>query len=407
MLPTPKKKYFQISWSIKRLDYVTVKKRLEFNALFYVFIFLQLLLVIFSQMTDSVIGDRLNNININYAIIIHICILFFFSIGYKPFSKKDFIQCYLIKKKEIVLYKRFTAYSIVFVIIGLITSIATIAQIISPIEYLSKIFQGGSVGELTKIRKDSGRGGLPGILKMLNYLPLGVFLIINGIKVFYEVSKRDNLKLNFILYFSLIVCFIKMLFSLDRLTLLAILLVFVYRCFLDKKISLKTILPIFIVFLALGFITSIRLNDRSILEFVIVYFKLSMVNFQLVLENQNEWSYGFSTFLMPITFVLKFFGIENFCSVEPKKYVVDQAQYFTSYLYIDFGVIFYIFFYLMGIFVKWIQIKSILGVKFYPQIYFITLFALGSFVSVPIIRGVELWVMILLACIYNKLFKII
>lgn len=384
-----------------------IKKILKFNALFYIYIFLQILVVFFGAMEDHVIGNSINTIDIDYAIIIHISTLLIFSLGYLPITKRHYVNYSFIKKRKILLSKKFVFFSIIVTIIGLATSIATVGEVMSPTEYVGKLFSGESNKELAEAKFEAGEGGLSGILKMLNYLPLGVFLIVNGIKSFYDVSKKDTSKLNFVIIFSLTACFIKMLFSLDRLTLLAILLVLVYKYFLDRKVNTKAIALVFLVFFVLGFITSLRMEDTSILDFIIVYFKLSIANFQLVLDSQTEWSYGFNTFLMPLAFVFKFFGVEDFNITGPNTFIWNHAQYFSSSFFIDFGYFFFIGFYLMGIFVRRLQIKSISGASYYPQIYFIVLFALASFVSVPIIRGVEFWVMILLACIYNKFFKII
>lgn len=381
-----------------------IKKIFKYNALLYIFILLQLMVALFSLMDDEIIG---NSININYAILIHVSTLCFFILGYLPNSQKYYINYKLIKKKRIILSKKFVIISIFFIILGLGTSIATIGEVMSPTEYLNKIFSGGSSQELTEAKIEAGEGGLSGILKMLNYLPLGVFLIVNGIKVFYTYSQKDNSRLNLVIYTSLIACFTKMLFSLDRLTLLAILLVFVYRFFLDKKINSKAIILIGVIFFLLGFITSLRMEDSSILDFIIVYFKLSITNFQLVLDTQKDWSYGFNTFLMPLGFIFRFFGIENFDVPGPDKWVWNYAQYFTSSFFIDFGYFFFIGFYVLGALVRKLQVKSIYGKKYYTQIYFIILFALASFVSVPIVRGVEFWVMLTLAYIYNKFYKIV
>ncbi|WP_294208415.1 hypothetical protein [uncultured Chryseobacterium sp.] len=357
-------------------------------------------------MNDEFIGAQLNKINVTYAVAIHLFTLLFFLFGYLSSFKQYDIKYSLKKKKSISLSKGFVFYSSVLILIGIVTSIATMVQIVSPIDYLSKFISGNTI-DLAHARNQAGKSGLPGILKMLNCLPLGVFLIVNGIKAFYNTSHKDNFKLNVVIIISLLMCFVKMLFSLDRITLLAIFVVFIYRFFLDKKLNLKAVAFFGVMIFFLGFITSVRMNKASILEFIIVYFKLSIVNFQLVLDNQTEWSYGFNTFLMPLAYIFKFFGVENFSVVGPQKYTVDTAQYFASNLYIDFGYFFFVGFYLMGIFVRRIQIKSISGASYYPQIYFIVLFALASFVSVPIIRGVEFWVMLLLAYLYNKFIKFI
>jgi len=79
-----------------------IKKILKFNTLFYIYIFLQILVVFFGGMEDHVVGSSINIIDINYAIIIHISTLIIFSLGYLPISKQHYLKYSLIKKKKIL-----------------------------------------------------------------------------------------------------------------------------------------------------------------------------------------------------------------------------------------------------------------------------------------------------------------
>src|SRR5690606_34228239 len=128
--------------------------------------------------------------------------------------------------------------------------------------------------------------------------------------------------------------------------------------------------------------TALRMDDSSLLEFLIIYFKLSIVNYDFIIANQNDFAFGFQTFLSPLTFVFKFFGFE-YIPTEPNKWVWNPAQYFFSYLYMDFGYFSLMLYPLIGFLLKYIEFKKSIGNKFFLGIYFIMIFCLISFISVP------------------------
>ena len=361
--------------------------------------FMQIVVVILGVQDDEIIG---NEVKLNYAIYYHFIGLLFFTLGYIPLSPKAFLNYTKIHIKTIYFSNKFFVCGYLFSIVGTVTSIATIGSIISPQEYLRLLFSGGS--GLMDIRHESGSEGLSGIFKMMNYFPLGVFLISSAFNIFYKINNDDKQKLNRLIIFATISCIIKVFFSLDRLTILAIVLVFFYQNFLVKKIKLKYILFLILIFVFLSFITASRMNGSGIIAFLINYFKLSIVNFEMVIENQNTFSYGFNTFLSPLWFIMKFFGI-NYDIPEPEVWVWNPAQYFASYLYMDFGIFSFFIFLIIGYIVRKIQVKTLLGNLRYTSIYFIILFALVTFISVPILRAVEFWVMLVLSTFLCRFVK--
>lgn len=368
-----------------------MKEFVKNNSLYFFFVLTQVLVVLLGTQNDNIIG---NVITLNIAVFYHFAGLLFFTLGYIPFSPKLFINYKKIEKKTIKFSNQFFLLGYLFSIIGIITSIATIGSIISPLEYIKILFSGES--NLMEIRYESGSEGLEGVFKMMNYFPVGIFLISNAFNIFFDVKEKDRKKLNRLIVFSLIGCIVKVFFSLDRLTLLAIVLVFFYQYFLVKKINLKYIIYIFLIFTFLSFVTSSRMKGSGVFDFLITYFKLSISNFELVIENQQAQSYGFNTFLLPLWYIMKFFGID-YKVPEPEVWIWSPAQYFASYLYIDFGAFSFIVFFIIGLLVRRIQIKTLKGSIRYTSIYFIILFVLVSFVSVPIIRGVEFWLLLVLA----------
>lgn len=368
-----------------------MKAIIKNNSLYFFFIFTQLIVVILGVQDDEIIGQ---NVSYSNAIIYHFVGLLFFTLGYLPLSKKSFINYNTLKKKTIVLTKKYFVFSYLFTILGVTTSIATIGTIVSPTEYLAILFSGGS--QLMDIRYESGAEGLGGVFKMMNYFPVGVFLISSALMNFFELSPKDKKNLNRLIVFAIFGCIIKVFFSLDRLTLLAILLVIFYQNFLNKKIKLKYLIYVGGFFALLSFITASRMKDSGVLDFLVTYFKLSIANYEMVIERQSEFSYGFNTFLLPLWYILKFFSIE-YTVPEPQFWVWNPAQYFASYLYIDFGIYSFLIFFVLGLIVRRIQVKTLMGNLRYTSMYFIVLFVLVTFISVPIVRGIEFWLIMILA----------
>ena len=377
-----------------------MKTLIKNNSLYYFFIITQILVVLLGIQDDYTIG---NNVKYGNAVLYHFAGLIFFTVGYLPLSKKTFIDEKLIVKKNLSINKSFYLYGYILSIVGLITSVATIGSIISPIVYLQILFSGGS--DLLQIKYDSGTTGLTGFFKMMNYFPLGVFLVSNSFTTFYHLSEKDNKKMKKLILFATLGCVVKVFFSLDRLTLLAMILVFFYKNFLEKKVKIQYIVYIMLIIFLLGFITASRMGGSGIVEFLVTYFKLSIVNYELIIDTHQDFTYGFNSFLMPFWYILKFFGID-YEIPSPEHWIWNPAQYFASYLYMDFGVFSMLVFLLIGVVVRKIQLKTSYGNLYYSSIYFIILFALITFISVPIIRAIEFWLMLTLALFMSKNVKI-
>lgn len=373
-----------------------MRKKIKNNYIFTIYVITQLFVVLFSSFSDTIIGD---NYNFTSAVVYHLICLFFFIIGYMPtkYNFKNFIN-----QKTHKISKKFPYFAILCITTGLVTSIATIGTIVSPTEYLQILLSGS--GDVLNVRLESGEGGLGGILKMLNYLPLGIFLISSSYYNFLNLKLEDKKMLIRIKNISLIASIIKIFFSLDRLTILAILLVLVYENAILKKIKTKIFFGAGIMIFLLSFITSSRMNNTGILEFLTTYFKLSLVNYQLVIDNYDNWTYGWNTFLMPMWYILKFFNINKEIPI-PTKWVWNPAQYFNSSFYVDFGVFSLILYVFIGSFVRKVQSQTLKTNALYVSLYFIVVFSLSTFISVPFIRGIEFWVLICLAVLCSKFIK--
>jgi len=66
-----------------------------------------------------------------------------------------------------------------------------------------------------------------------------------------------------------------------------------------------------------------------------------------------------------------------------------------------------LFFFLIGWLVRIIQVKTLKGNLKFVAVYFIVLFGITTFISVPIIRAVEFWLLISLGLFLSKFVKIV
>jgi hypothetical protein len=379
-----------------------MKNLIKNNGIILAFLFTQLLLFCLALQNDSIIG---NNYNINKALIFHFFIVLLVLFGYS--IKKIIVINYsniVNSNNDCRLKKGFFIFCLVLIIIGLLTSILTVGSIISPQEYLTQL---ASKDEgIAEIRQQAGDGGLGGIFKMLNYCPLAIYLITSSYLNFFNFKKNDIKKVKEINAISLGASLIKVLFSLDRLTILAILLVQIYTNVIKKKLGLKFLIVVSCILTLGGFVTASRMSDSGLLDFLVVYCKLSLVNFQMVIDNQADFSYGFQTLLSPFSFIAKFFGIALDIP-SPNVWVWNPAQYFNSYLFMDYGYLSFFLYPLIGYFINYVEIKKRRGCEFYTSFYFVLMFTITTFISVPFLRGMEFWVLILICIMLSKFIVVV
>jgi len=198
-------------------------------------LFLKLILFFFYLRESDFIEYFMSiNFNINQALFFHIFIIFLVSLGYS--IKKIIVINYSEKSEDDASFKLengFFFFCLFLIIVGVVTSILTIGSIVSPEDYLKQLVN--NEGEIADIRQLSGEGGLGGVFKMLNYCPLAIYFITSSYLNFYNFSETDTKKIKMINGISLIASITKVLFSLDRLTIMAILLVLIYTNVTKKK----------------------------------------------------------------------------------------------------------------------------------------------------------------------------
>lgn len=365
------------------------------NIFFCVFLVAHILMVGLAINGQTHIKD----ININKAIFYHFIMTFLFGLGY-------LLSINLIKDKKhttavqyLTLDKTFFYLAFALTTFGLFTSILTVNTIYPIKQYILHLFDYGQHKELlVDIKYKSNTSGLSGIVKMFNYAPLAVFFIVSSYLNFYKIQKKsDEKKLIGLLVYTIICSLTKTFFSLDRLTLLGVLVVMLYTLFFSKtKLKNYFIAVILLIFLILSFITSAKMSNLGIVEFLRLYCRLGLTNFELLIENPVNYTWGLNTFFMPLYFIAKFFNIH--LDVPQAKVVIwDNAQYFFGYLFLDFKFFSFIVVFLLGIMIARFQMLINRKKKYAISMFFVILFAISTLVVVPIIRGVEFWLMLIIA----------
>lgn len=305
---------------------------------------------------------------------------------------------YFISIKE---RKKYFLWMVVLSLFGAFIAYKTLSSV-SSIEALQSMMVQGE--DVTSLREEMGAGGISGVFKMFACMPLCVFLMSSGFFFFSEHSTDTHKTLKKVMVVSLLALFFKIFIYFDRLSLLAVLLVAVWHFLFNKSLGkIIKLSMIFVVFLAVTAITLLRMEDTSLFSFLGLYFNLGVENLQILIDKQHNFNYDFSqTFLMPLSFVFKFFGI-NHSSYDPVDYEWNIAQSFWGDLYLDFNYWGILLMPFIGMAIRKIERNKCRN-GFCMGFYFIAMYTLFSFCTVPVIRSIEFWLMIIIVCVVkNKL----
>jgi hypothetical protein len=218
-----------------------------------------------------------------------------------------------------------------------------------------------------------------------------------GLLSFMKLDKVDRQRLKALSLVALAAIVIKVFFSLDRLTIMAVLLANIFIGF--KKGTMRSIrywILIAVIFLLANYLSLKRLENAGIFDFIFLYFKLGLVNFQLMIDTCSQYTYGFSTILGPLLFVFKFFHISSPDLGDNYEWEWNSAQYFSSYAFQDFGYFYFVSFYIVGFLLCILSVRASKKNIYSSAIYFVVLYGVVSFVFVPAIRGVEFWLTLLI-----------
>lgn len=300
----------------------------------------------------------------------------------------------------------FYVCSYVLIISGIAVAVWQVIYFVPMSDYISQLFDSAFEANLRlAYLLPSDEGGLPGIIKMFAYAPLSIYLMSLGILNFIRLSEVDQQRLRTLSLIALSAIVIKVFFSLDRLTIMAVLLANIFIGV--KKGYIKNIR--FLIFLALSFLlahylSTKRLENYGIIDFILLYVKLGLVNFQLMIDTCTQYTYGFSTILGPLFFIFKFFHLSSPDFAYEYDWIWNPAQYFSSYAFQDFGYFYFVLFYIVGILLCQIDLKVQKQSIYTSAVYFVVLYGIVSFMAVPAIRGVDFWLALLLPVLLLNLF---
>ena len=349
----------------------------------------------------------IEEINISNAIVWHLIFTLSIALGYMFFYKKSIKNENLNFSKTIFLNKYFIIISYLFLFLGLYVSIATVAAVYNLYDYLHLLMNyQENYKQLREIKIEFSHSGLPGFIKVWNYAPLSIFFLTSSLLLFFDFSearqKKSVIILSILALFSSI---LKTFFTMDRITILGILIV-LFVAFIFKKLKSSIVYGLFIVMIFMvSFITSVKMEDFSLVEFLRLYSRLGLTNFELLLEHYNNWSLGLNTIFTPLTFVAKSLGILIEVP-QSDKILWDNAQYFYGYLFMDFGYLSILFLILLGfLFVKF-QIAFNQGNKFAVTCFFAIIFTISTSPIIPIIRTVEIWLMVIMITFLVSILRI-
>lgn len=328
-----------------------------------------------------------------YAIIYYLLGVSLTIFGYMPkvpFKKKiDIIR----------VRKKLKLASMILVCIGLFVAYKTLTMITDMGTLQSMLMEGE---EVNQIKSEISYGGLAGIFKMFACMPLCVFLISSSIYFFSDYDEKSAAILKVIMTVSFIALVFKTFIYFDRITLLAALLVFIHHFLYNQKLTKAVkILIISAILLMAVFVTALRMADVGFGEFLGLYFNLGVVNLEVLIEKQDSFNYDFSqTFLNPMGYICKFFG-QPYSSIGPKDFIWNDAQSFWGFLYIDFNWIGLLLMPFWGRIIRVVESYKLRN-SFCMCFYFIFMYCLFSFFTIPIIRSIEFWLMILVTFILSK-----
>jgi hypothetical protein len=245
---------------------------------------------------------------------------------------------------------------------------------------------------------------------MFGSAPLSIYFMSLGLSHFMVLDSSDLQKFKRLNRIALVAVLIRVFLSLEHKNIMAILLVNAFLLFEKgylKKIRYWIVTALLLFFADYLFLK--RLEGFGIIDFTLSYFKLGLVNYQLMIDTCSVHTYGFSTILGPLYFMFKFFNqpMPDFFVNSHYEWDWNPAQYLSSYAFQDFGYFYFILFYILGITLFHIDLKTLKQKAINSiAIYFVVLFSVVTFLFVPVIRGVEFWFSLLLPLLLIWLFTV-
>ncbi|MGL5964735.1 MAG: O-antigen polymerase [Fusobacteriaceae bacterium] len=362
---------------------------------FSIFLFFNLLMLILSFFENEFIKIPFKILMLGFSF--HFFCMFTFIIGYLSLKKRKEL-----KKRKLIINSSFIKIILITEIIG-IFCIFYVTTYFTSLQKIINSYVNIDINFLIENRHKSWSEGANGIFKLFASIPLINFLYIKSILYNCEVENNYK-KLRKVEVFLFLGLILKSFLVMDRLSLLAILITFLFKIFNQRKVNKKGYLVLVVILIIVEILSRYRLKGYGIFKFLILYLKLGIANLGLIInEGILSYTYGFSTFLNPLQFITRYFGISNFVNLPNYKWVWNPAGFLTSYLYLDFGIGALIVYYFLGFFLKIYEIKK--NNLYLSGLYFLLIFTLCTSITVPFIRAIEFWLGLLVSLYYSSILK--
>ena len=290
-------------------------------------------------------------------------------------------------------------YALMF--FGISIVILQIAVVQSPLAYLRGLLGGEfNVQVRDAFLLSSEQGGIKGIFKIFGMVPLSAYLFSLGLPHFVNLTPGDQKKFSKLNAVALCLTAVKVLFSLDRLTIVMVIVANIFMTVRTRR-NLKIKISLVMLFaLLIEFVSRRRQQEIGALDFIISYYNLGIINLQIMIDTVQSHTYGFVSIFAPLTFIYSP-GFE----FKTHEFYFADAQYLAGYVYQDFGTYFPLFYAALGYFYRTID-RKVLHEKniYYSSVYFLIIGLTMTFAAVPAATGVDFWLGILVPLFLVKLY---
>lgn len=334
--------------------------------------------------------------NIDYALILHLLCFCFFIIGYN--LHKIYTANGKLKSSKYYFHTEEpgVGHRLIFILLllfGVYSSVETISHSATLQEHFVGLISGVAITRGVEVA--SADGGAPGYIKAATYLPLVVFgIYIVAIRRKYKLKVSDAV----VFIASILVLIFKTLFTLDRLTIMYLMVgLLIIKDSIPKQA--KAVLVAFAITVCVFFlvITSIRQDgySDSLVNGLFLYARLGLENLQILIENGPPLTFGSQTLFNPILFLLDKLGLTT-QNVVYYKYIWNPAHYAYGHLFMDYHFMSIPAMFFYGLLTSHVESRSRHSKNKFSNALLLPL-AINSFSGIGVmwLRGIEFYVVIL------------
>lgn len=339
-------------------------------------------------------------------------IFFVISLGGIIFGHLIYRNSSPLKIEPINYGERLSGASVILIYIFILIGVASTYQNISFFGDVASYYTASDLGNAREnFELSSSEGGAPGIYKLLSHALNGVFaalcIIYGNLTLRDRAGFSRRLHLKFLLMISTVGLAFKVSVSLDRATVLLFILGLLYIIIRKKP---KT--AVFLVLLSTGiallnFVSSFRISDYGIFDFIALYSALGLSNFGQIIQKDICFDLGAQTLfsaLNGVTTKLFEFGVAQSCLGDSWSY--NPAQYFFSHVFLDFSYFGLIFVFFLGFFLVYSDRRLLRGSLFHESLTLHLSCAIIMMVGVTTLRGVEFFFAFFVSFVILKLARL-